>query len=272
MKSESEETRELTWFLLGALPAAETARIEQRFFSDTDFFERLCAIEEDLVCQFLKGELSPPDRELFEDRLNRSEDLRRKTEMARSIIAVLDRKPSAPPHSAPAAARARSWWQLRDWGRPLAFSAALASLAFIAWLLIVNTGLRKRIDGLQAELRGRQGTAEIAFLLRPGAVRGAGNPVRLRIPAAVDSVLLRLQTGDLNYPRYTVVLRSIGQNAELWSSVVESQFSRGAPVLLETRIPSVVLLHGDYVLQLNGMDNSVRIEPVEYYTFSVDRE
>lgn len=55
----------LTRYLLGDLPAAQRERIDDRAAEDPDFFEDLCALEDDLILKHLRGELSARDNELF---------------------------------------------------------------------------------------------------------------------------------------------------------------------------------------------------------------
>src|SRR5215471_4901141 len=68
MNSRSEDPEVLLRYLLGELPDAERTLIEQRFFTDEDYYEQLLAVEDELRYDFVQGRLSPARRESFERR------------------------------------------------------------------------------------------------------------------------------------------------------------------------------------------------------------
>jgi len=56
-------------FLLGQLPPEEQGRIEELAFADPDTFELLESIEDDLIDEFIRGDLSIDERKRFEEHL-----------------------------------------------------------------------------------------------------------------------------------------------------------------------------------------------------------
>jgi hypothetical protein len=69
MKRKSEDAEVLVRYLLGELPEAERARIEQRFFTDEDYYEQVLAVEDELRYDFVQGRLAPARRASFERRI-----------------------------------------------------------------------------------------------------------------------------------------------------------------------------------------------------------
>src|SRR5215470_10491503 len=58
----------LTRYLLGDLPPAEKDQLEENYFVDDDLFVELLDAKDQLISDYLGGQLSPGDRERFERR------------------------------------------------------------------------------------------------------------------------------------------------------------------------------------------------------------
>src|ERR1039457_2706492 len=177
----TDDDAHLTRFLLGDLPATESSQIEERFFADNALFERICALEEELVRDFLRNRLSANNRHKFEARLRLSPELRRKTESVKAIMGGLGTEgnvPASPP--------VRVWSALRRICAPngpamLAAAAAVILAVSTFWVADQNSRLRSRIGALQVELRRNQPRPVIvSFLLAPGRTKGdSSGPQRL---------------------------------------------------------------------------------------------
>ena len=66
MKSDIKELEAIRQYLLGQLPTEESSQIEERLFTDGAFYEELLIAEDELVDDYLAGELSGSDRERCE--------------------------------------------------------------------------------------------------------------------------------------------------------------------------------------------------------------
>jgi len=66
MKHSLEEELLLKKFLLGELPQSEQSEIEERLFADPKFFSQFRAAEDDLIDEYLYGDLEGMERERFE--------------------------------------------------------------------------------------------------------------------------------------------------------------------------------------------------------------
>jgi hypothetical protein len=148
-------------YLLGELTEAEQARLEERFFQDAELSELLTEIEDDLIDQYVRKELSPRERERFETHFLISERRREKTEFARSwleaeklrgekaAVAVEDARTERP------ASRWKSVLAALSAPRPaLAYSLgafALLFLLFGLWQWSEMGQLRKQMAEIEAE-------------------------------------------------------------------------------------------------------------------------
>ena len=66
MRNEADNESLLIQYLLGRLPEQEQLRIEEMFFKNDQFYERLLAIESELFYDYAQGKLSPGERDQFE--------------------------------------------------------------------------------------------------------------------------------------------------------------------------------------------------------------
>jgi hypothetical protein len=64
-KSEDRDRRAID-YLLGKLSDQEKIDFEEAYFADPDLFEHVCAVEQDLIEDYLHEKLSKEDRELFD--------------------------------------------------------------------------------------------------------------------------------------------------------------------------------------------------------------
>ena len=85
LKSETLIAR----YLLGELPEEQQIEIEDRAFSDREFLASVTAVENDLIDEYVRGEMSETDRRRFESRFLVSESRRKRVEFARTLVHLL---------------------------------------------------------------------------------------------------------------------------------------------------------------------------------------
>jgi hypothetical protein len=73
-------------YLLNELSEEDEARFEEAYLEDGDLFEQVLALEEELIEDYVKGELSGPERQLFERHYLASEKRRARIETARHLV------------------------------------------------------------------------------------------------------------------------------------------------------------------------------------------
>ncbi len=66
MENRPEEEQQYVDYLLGNCTEEARAELEERFFRNDESFEQLCAAEAELIDEYLRGELNPAERVLFE--------------------------------------------------------------------------------------------------------------------------------------------------------------------------------------------------------------
>ena len=164
MNNRPDESQ-LIRYLLGELPEAEKARIEDRLFADDDLFEYLQAIKAELADDYVSGALSGPERMRFEQRVLSLSEGRQLLNLAVALQSVSPAMPVRGSHQSVSPAENFTLWQsllawLRTPGSALQLTAAATLLLMIggAWFIIETRRLRGQLEqaGLEREAAQRQ--------------------------------------------------------------------------------------------------------------------
>lgn len=290
-------------YLLGDLPQEERDRLEDQYFTNSEAFEELVEIENDLIDSFVRQELSPSEVKQFEKQYFTSPLRRARVEFARSLnraclesTAKADERPFISRFSL----RLFSHGNLAlQWG---SIAAALLLATSGSWLILQNYHLRKQLreareqsSSVQAQLEPKQkppqgsvpdmqeagrsqefSNANIArletpreavFTLRAGTIRSAENKqIDLAIPTNVSTVILRLTVGNALYAKYQAELQTAeGRKLQSANGLISRKLGGQAMILF--RVPASRLGPGDYIVILSGTDAGGRAEEVEAYSF-----
>jgi hypothetical protein len=86
MKDQVEEQdTQLRHYLLGELSENEQQKIEERLIVDSDYVEQMLIVEEDLIDDYLKGGLPPPQQKVYEKLFPATREGRQKIQVARVL-------------------------------------------------------------------------------------------------------------------------------------------------------------------------------------------
>jgi hypothetical protein len=297
-------------YLLGALPAEERTRLEDRYLVDVDVFETLVAVENDLIDAYVRGELTGDERVRFEAEYLASPARRDKVNFARALSVVSASARQSIPIQA-----VSPWKRLgevfsRSWGIPQwAFAAAVVAIvAAGSWLTVQNLSLRAGLRQAQArqaeqqraqdELRRQnaqlaavarepiqenQQNTQVAqlevppapgltFRLNSGTARGVGEQQEtLVVPSGASRVRLQLILDRNEYKAYEAVLQTAEGSEILRAADLHSRSTREGAVVA-WRLPARSLPAGDYVIQLSGRLASGSLEDVDSFSFRVEIE
>lgn len=150
-----EHEKVLIRYLLGELSQDEQVRVEDRLFTDDEYFEQLEAIREELADDYARGDLSARERERFERQFLTSTQGRQDVQFAKALAVVLGESETRSPVSS--SAETVSWWRsplafLAVQNRAIQFSLAALMVVLLAgalWMTIENWQLRQRLDRAQ---------------------------------------------------------------------------------------------------------------------------
>jgi Sec-independent protein translocase protein TatA len=308
METNASNRQLIVRYLLGDLPEAEQARLEDRAFSDREYLQTIEEAENDLIDDYVRGALSDAERRRFERGFAASAERKKKIEFARALARVV------PASEAATTLAAVPWWKAlfalpRGLNPALQFSMAAAAVLLVfgaAWLFVANRSLRTQIARLQAErqqqeetlrqqaaaerARGEelarqlererargdepaQGNASFiaSLFLPPGIGRGEDKRPKLALSPATRAVRLRvgLEQGD-DFNRYRVEI-SAAQGQPVWTRDRLRAQTSPAGRVIDLRLPAGALPAGRYELALQGVNDSQPPEDLRYYYFDVQR-
>jgi hypothetical protein len=163
MKNAAFNEETITRYLLGDLPETKQVEIEDRAFQDKECLDSILAVENDLIDEYARGELSDSERFQFERRFLASAERRQKVDFARALASVV----SEVPGDQRTVALTPAWTSLRDslvafvrgLSPAMQFSLAFAALLMVifgSWLMVATLRLRTEVEQLRAEQQSRQ--------------------------------------------------------------------------------------------------------------------
>jgi hypothetical protein len=259
-------------YLLRQASDEESAVLEQEYFEHPDALDRIAEAEEDLIEDYLSGQLSAVDREHFERAYLAVPHHRVRVETIRRLMAhAAQAAPPAPPKVLPFTAR-------RFIGSTslLALAASILVVASVAlWMLSPFGGRPAEV----AESRGPQSPAAtppaatpasapriVALLLSPVAVRGASDSAAAAIPDGTDIVAITLESdGEARKlaPRRASI-HAVG-GRDVWQGAA-STTGLGPGAIARLEVPASALAADDYVITLFGADRAGReSERAQYF-------
>jgi hypothetical protein len=97
-------------YLLGELPEEQQVEIEDRAFADKEYLASITAVENDLIDEYVRNELSQTQRQRFESRFLASAERRKRVAFAKALAGVTSPAPVVETARQPVvASRAVSW-------------------------------------------------------------------------------------------------------------------------------------------------------------------
>lgn len=183
MSLKTDDEKLIIGYLLGDLPEEEQTRLEEHFLRDAEYREIMRSIEDDLVDEYVRGELAPHERELFEKRFTSLPHRRRKVEFAKDLMKTLTATGPAVEETTATATGARgrapvrwpsllSFWPTFHWSLRFALTAAAVLLAIGGvWLITEIRRTRTQPERLQAERRAERQQAENSQQVTEGSAR-----------------------------------------------------------------------------------------------------
>lgn len=150
-------------YLLGDLSEVQQIELEDRAFGDPELVATITAVENDLIDEYVREELSEADRRKFESRFLASASRRQRVEFARALTQVGARA-VAPEKTLVRPAAAWSWrdslYAFISGLNPATRFATVAVMLLIliggAWLLLQSIQMRRQRTQLQAENQTRE--------------------------------------------------------------------------------------------------------------------
>jgi hypothetical protein len=164
MTADLESEKLIAQYLLGELPEEQQIEIEDRAFGDQEFMAGITAVENDLIDEYVRGEMSATDQRRFEARFLASESRRKRVEFAKALTHLLDETRVTERETRTVSVTRSSWRDalaafingLNPVGKFALTAATLLILLGGAWLITQTLTLRRQLTQLQAQRHSQQ--------------------------------------------------------------------------------------------------------------------
>jgi hypothetical protein len=215
MAADLDNEKLITRYLLGELPEEQQIEIEDRAFADKEYLANITTVENDLIDEYVRHELSESDRRRFEERFLASAERRKRIEFAKALASVQS-EVTVPEK---ASQRSSSWRDsiyafLSGLNPALRFAAVGAVILLVvggAWLFTETVRLRGQLTQLQAEQTQReQLQQQVELERRRNAELNARLAQEQQQREQSDESLRQLsETGDATNPSPRPVIASL---------------------------------------------------------------
>jgi hypothetical protein len=145
-------------YLLGDLPEAEKAALEENYFNDPQVFEQVVQVENQLLDAYVRGQLTQSIRNRLEAHYLADPGRRERLKFARTFVGTLDQVNSSGLVAVSTTAEQSWWhslipsWPARQWAMASFVAAASLLILFgFFWLLSTNRRLRRELQAAEAQ-------------------------------------------------------------------------------------------------------------------------
>lgn len=266
-KRASEE--EIVGYLLGALPEAETERLDELTVTDPEFADAVSAAEHDLVDAYARSELTGNTLQQFKTHYLTSFRGREKLDFAQGLAdwaekysaaqSANDRRQTAVASSKTEKILSRfsALFRIPPLTSPWGFAVAgFALLLATSWLVF--------------EIAKPASAGRIAFFTLKPPMRSAAQTPTLSIPAKTKNVAMELELEPNEYSDYVVTLTDQSGGAERWRSELLKPTGKGDQKVVNVRLTARLLKSQNYSLVVSGINADGSAEIIGSYPFRAE--
>lgn len=275
MKDDPITDGSLRQFLLGQLDDEQRQRIESLFLTDPEFKDRLLAVEQDLIDDYLEDCLATADRDNFLLQFTQTPEQQRKLRITKTVKDWVKKEANRQQPIPPA---------ISVWGRLLAglrlkpvFVIAVTVMAVTAMVVSVfllnyragrrNLNTQEELARLNDPTNLREAVPpEYSLELYPVAVRSAESEPEVNI-SNTHVVELRLRWIRETYPRYRAVIKRFDTDETFTADNLRGVGEAGEVIPL--RLPVTILRRGLYRIELSGVNANGGAGDMAEYKFNV---
>lgn len=278
MKQEALTDALLREFLIGNLDDEQRDRIESQFLTDAKARERILAVEQDLIEDYLEESLTTAEKERFLHIYGRTAEQRQKLRITKSIKDWAVSEASVlQAAAAPVPIWSRFWTRVRVkplFIVPIAATVVVAIVLALVWLNSkVKQSKHLAVEQELAEINSPGNLREVpsqmvSLDLKPVTVRSVEMQTGFNLRADVELVELRLAwIQKQRYSAYQAELRRLGDDEVF--RIPNLQAENDGAYTIRVRVPAHILSRGSYQIQIKGINNDGSASPAEEYHFAV---
>lgn len=254
-------------YLLGMLAQEQYLRLEQRLLTSNDLLEEILIAEDELIDEYLRGELSETEQKNFVVCFLKAPERQQKLRFSKTFKRYI--KSAGTEGTSEGAGSVSQAFSARDYlSRLTRVRSPVVTFSLAATLLVLLSGVSWVLVRRVMTPRGAHNS--LVVRLTPKLVRDAGETNRILIPADVNTVRLQLALPDDDYKTYRAALRSSG-GAEIWAGNNVTVNTVGVDGYVQFDLPAEILGPDDYKVTLSGHLSEDKYEDVTNYSFRVVR-
>jgi hypothetical protein len=202
MKDEADNEKLLIRYLLGNLPEEHRLQVEGEFLNDDHYYERLLALENELLYDYAQNRLSPGEREQFEKRFLSSERNRKRAMRASALAHKMSESAPVEVTEVGAADRAPQhfWQSLKSYfvAQSAAMRVSLAALTIVSLTLIWAVIGIVRLRNEYSQPRVQQAVQEDRLQQQAQQERARADELNLKLERKIDeNAMLRRELSEM---------------------------------------------------------------------------
>jgi hypothetical protein len=290
MSQQSAEEMLIRKYLLGDLDQRQQEQVEEQLFCDDGFTEKLSAVQDNLIDEYVFDLLPERERELFEKNLSLSDERRNKIQFARALELYIEDQIALQP-ALPAPRRRLLSWLTGSVSflleRKARVAVALATILLIAILtprvtrwLIPNTEVvplettRANIEQQITELNKRPLKSTVGdrampeLALQPLRLREGSEMKRVVLNGDEELLRLKLTLPPERYENYRAITSLVGGGELFTVEDLRPEDGMNAGMII-INIPPKFLPTSDYQLELKGVSAGGQVMGATRYSFRV---
>jgi len=259
MEQRLPEENNIRRYLLGTLGEPELSEIEQKLLDNEELSQTADLIEDEIIEQYLDGELGAPDKRAVETHFLRPPEHRKKLHFARLLrhrVATAPQEGLALPLPVQSHKIQTARWL---W----TYGGAVAAVMLLGWAVYLNqevgAGLKKQAALQEALTQERAQSASLSeklqalqtpltLNLRPGVTRGDGHVPKAPIPRKTDFIKVDLVLSYASTAPFHVRLMDANTGLEIWSETGLSPTPAPPLSRLAFYVPAQLIKSGSYNL------------------------
>ena len=240
MLTNEKALEEVRLWLLGLLPEQDSRSLEERLITDSELYEEVFIVEEELIDDYIADRLSAEDRKAFESYFMNSPERQEQFRIANALrVYIGDAKETESPVGVK-----RRW--------PFAAISLAAAAVVIVALVWLAVSLKP----------GGTGKSLSVVLTPGGQTREGGTVQRITIPSDTDTLELDLKLTRNDFQNYrATLLDSDGGTIQIYDNL-------SGPTL-HVSVRTHQIPPGDYQLKVDGLNPDATFESADSYRFTV---
>ncbi|MCU1268324.1 MAG: hypothetical protein JWM21_4642 [Acidobacteria bacterium] len=261
-------------YLLGQARPEDQSSFEERLVTESEFYDELLIAEDELIDQYLSGELSESERESFENHFMLTPERQGKVRFGRAFnkyVSVAKPLPNEDPLRENASEETRTvpkpppkpWYSIFLPSENPILSYSLAA----ALVLIIGTVSWLALQKLRNRSAEEPGTV-YAVMLTPGITRGGESEKKISIPTGTGTLELKLELRRDDYQTYRAMLFA-DDGSEVWRTDGLRSTSEAGTKFIAVKTPARLLAPGNYSLKVTGLGPDGKQEDLPSYRFLV---